>query len=334
MIRRFLKYFLLIFLIFILIILGYFFLGSAPQTEKINWGMNFSQKHTENLGLDWKETYLAFLDDLGSENIKLIVHWDLFEPTEGEYNFKDLDWQISEIEKREGRLLLVVGIKTPRWPECHIPDWAKSLNKEEQQERIIKLIETIVLRYKNSNSLWAWQVENEPFFAFGECLWIDEEFLKKEIDLVKTLDDKKRPVIISDSGEGSFWFNAAKVGDIIGTTLHRKVWFKEFNFYVHYPFKPVFYWRKAQIVDYFYGKEVICGELQVEPWCPKLLYDCSLEEQAKTMNLEQFKKNIQFAKETGLKEFYLWGGEWIYWMKEKQNKPEIWEEAKKLFLNK
>ena len=49
------------------------------------------------------------------------------------------------------------------------------------------------------------------------------------------------------------------------------------------------------------------------------------------MNLEQFKKNIEFAKKTGLKEFYLWGAEWWYWMKEKQNKPEIWNEAKKLF---
>jgi len=27
----------------------------------------------------------------------------------------------------------------------------------------------------------------------------------------------------------------------------------------------------------------------------------------------------------------LWGGEWWYWMKEKQNQPEIWQEAKKLF---
>ena len=33
-----------------------------------------------------------------------------------------------------------------------------------------------------------------------------------------------------------------------------------------------------------------------------------------------------------LKEFYLWGAEWWYWMKEKQNKPEIWDEAKKLFI--
>ena len=49
------------------------------------------------------------------------------------------------------------------------------------------------------------------------------------------------------------------------------------------------------------------------------------------MNLEQFRKNIEFAQRTGLDTFYLWGGEWWYWLKEKQNQPEIWEEAKTLF---
>ncbi len=47
--------------------------------------------------------------------------------------------------------------------------------------------------------------------------------------------------------------------------------------------------------------------------------------------LEQFKANIDFAKKTGLKEFYLWGSEWWYWMKKKQNRPAIWDQAKKIF---
>ena len=72
-------------------------------------------------------------------------------------------------------------------------------------------------------------------------------------------------------------------------------------------------------------------ELQAEPWGPKLLYDISLEEQEKTMNAEQFKKNIEYAKKTGFDYHYLWGAEWWYWMKEKQGDPSIWNEAKMLF---
>lgn len=318
-------------LILLLLFVGYFFIGAPPQAEKIDWGVNFSQKHTENFWLDWKAVYLALLDDLKVKNIKLITHWDLIEPIEGDYDFQDLDWQIKEAENHQAEILLVIGMKTGRWPECHLPEWAKSLSKEKQQESILNLIEKIVLNYRGSASIVAWQVENEPLFPFGECPWLDKNFLKKEIDLVKSLDDKGRPVVISDSGEGSFWIEAAKLGDIVGITMYKKVWFREIGIYVYYPFPPTFYWRKAKYIEKIFDKKVIVAELQAEPWGPKLLYDSPIKEQEKTMNLERFQKNVEFAKKTGLNQFYLWGAEWWYWLKEKQNEPEIWQEAKKLF---
>ena len=327
------KRILLILLIFLLLFTGYFFIGKTEPAKEITWGVNFSQKHAKNLGLDWKETYSALLDDLEAKNIKLATHWDLIEPREGEYYFQDLDWQITEAEKRGAKTLLVIGMKTPRWPECHIPEWAKNFRKEEQQERILNLIEKIVLRYQDSNSIWAWQIENEPFFPFGECPWVDKKFLKKEIALVKSLDTLKRPVVISDSGEGSFWIQAAKLGDIVGTTMYEKVWVRQLGFYFNYPLPPTFYWRKTQIIKNLFNKEVICVELQAEPWGPKLLYDSPISEQEKTMDLRQFQKNIEFAKKTGLKEFYLWGAEWWYWLGVKHGNYEIWEEAKKLFIS-
>ena len=71
-----------------------------------------------------------------------------------------------------------------------------------------------------------------------------------------------------------------------------------------------------------FDKEAIVTELQAEPW---------VAGSEKTMDLGQFKNNIEFAKNTGLKEFYLWGSEWWYWLKQKQNDSGIWNEAKKLF---
>jgi len=109
-----------------------------------------------------------------------------------------------------------------------LPTWALNLKPQEIQERVLKLIEKIVLRYQNVENIWAWQVENEPFFPFGKCPFkITPQFLKKEIKLVKKLDPKKRPVIVSDSGEGSFWIKAALLGDIVGITLYKTVWIKE-----------------------------------------------------------------------------------------------------------
>ena len=107
-------------LILFLLIVSFFFIGNSPRPEKITWGINFSQKHAENLGLNWKETYLALLDDLKVKNIKLITHWDLIEPNKDDYRFEDLDWQIKKAEDYNAKILLVIGMKTGRWPECHI----------------------------------------------------------------------------------------------------------------------------------------------------------------------------------------------------------------------
>ena len=315
---------------FLLLFLGYFFVGRPPAAEKIIWGVNFSQKHTELLKLDWRKTYLAILDDLKVKNIKLLTHWDWIEGEKDKPYFDDLDWQLKEAESHQAKVILVIGMKTGRWPECHIPDWGKQLSQEELQESVLNYLKEIVLRYQDSDSIWAWQVENEPFFTFGLCPKTDKNFFQKEINLVKLLDGRKRPIIVSDSGESSTWLKAASSADILGITMYRKTQNKFFGV-VNYIFPPVFYWRKAQIIKKIFNKEVMVVELQAEPWGRVLLYDSPLEEQKQTMDLEQFKKNIEFAKKTGLKEFYLWGSEWWYWMKEKHNDSGIWEEAKRIF---
>jgi hypothetical protein len=255
----------------------------------------------------------------------------LIESRSGEYYFDDLDWQITQAKEHGAEVMLAIGMKSPRWPECHIPSWASDIGKEKQQAAILKYLEAMVLRYRDSEAITSWQVENEPFFIFGECPWVDKEFLKKEVALIKSLDPEHRPIVLAESGEGFFWLKVADIGDVVGVTMYKKVWMSQLKSYLTYPFPPIFYHRKAEIVKKLTGKEVICVELQAEPWGPKLLYDVPLEEQKKTMNLEQFKFNVSFAENTGLKEFYLWGAEWWYWMKEKQNQPEIWEEAKTLF---
>jgi len=203
-----------------------------------------------------------------------------------------LNWQVDEAEKHNADIMLVIGMKTPRWPECHIPAWAQGLSREEQQAAVLSMVEAVMRHYNNRSAIKIWQVENEPLFPFGECPWIDKTFLRKEVALVKSLDANFRPVLISDSGESSMWFEAAAIGDIVGVTMYRKVWFHEMGIYISYPIPPSWYWLKSQLVDALYKKNVICVELQEEPWCPNLLYDCGASEQAKTMDIVQFKKTL------------------------------------------
>lgn len=325
--KKIFKKFLIICGIIIFVFFCYLFLGKAPKAERIYWGVNFSQKQAELLGLDWKELYLQILDDLKVKNLKIIAYWDLIEKEEGRYDFSDLDFQIEEAEKRGAKIILVLGRKVPRWPECHEPDWIKDKNLEEKNQKLLKYIEEVVERYKHNEAIFAWQIENEPFFKFGECGKIRGKTLKREIKLVRKLD--KRPIVVSESGS-RLWWQIATYGDIVSFSLYRIAYFSEFKRYIKYPFPPVFYWRKSQIIRKIFKKDVLCGELQAEPWGAVLLNSLPEKEQEKTMSFDQFLKNIEYAKKTGIERFYFWGVEWWYLKKEKGDE-RFWEKAKKLF---
>ncbi len=336
--RKFLKIVILCLIIILALavfLFCYFFVGKASVPKSITWGVDFSQMQAESLKLNWKETYLTIINDLGAKNIKIHTQWDWVEGKKDKYYFNDIDWQLAQAKNSDVKIIYVVGMKSGRWPECHVPVWASNLSEQQQQDEILKYIKEVVLRYKTNDVIINWQVENEPLFNFGKCPWYDKDFLKTEVAFVKSLDPS-RQVIISDSGEQSDWFEAAKIADVVGVTMYRKVWAHvtdNLGFNVNSFLSPVTYWRKAQLVKKIYGKDVICIELQAEPWASKPFYDVSLEEQSKTMNPEIFAQNIEYAKQTGLDKFYLWGVEWWYWMKKVQNQPAIWNEAKKLFIN-
>jgi len=316
-------------LLFLMGSVGAFLFVGKPQVSKdIVWGVNFSRIHADRLGVDWKENYIALLDDLGTRHFRIPVYWQDVEPQEGQFFWDDYDWMIGEAEKRDAEIILTVGRKIPRWPECHVPEWAKRLPEERQQEKILALIRQIVSRYKESSAIARWQVENELFFPFGMCPDPDKDFYKKELELVRSLDS--RPIVVADSGEGSFWFTSARLGDFVGTTMYKKIWVREIGRYVTYPLPPTFYWRKAKLIDWIFKDEVIVVEFQAEPWGPALLYDISLEEMEKTMNPEQFRLMVDFGKRTGLREFYFWGAEWWYWLKEQHNDSRIWDEARNI----
>jgi hypothetical protein len=316
--------------------LCYFFIGKA-EVKNITWGVDFSQSHTEYLKLNWKEVYSAIIKDLGVKNLKLHTNWDWVEGIKDNFFFKDIDWQIKQAEDNNVKIIYVLGMKTGRWPECHIPKWAENLSEDQQKAELLKYIEKVVLRYKGSKTIAYWQVENEPLFKFGVCpAWYykNDEFLKQEVALVKSLDPT-RQIIISDSGEQSSWFGAAKVGDIVGVTMYRNAWAHvtdSLGFNMKFVLlNSITYMRKSEIIKKIFGKNVICIELQTEPWTSKPIMKSTLEEQEKSMNLDVFKENIEFAKQTGIDKFYLWGVEWWYQMKTEYNKPEIWNEAKQLF---
>lgn len=312
------------------LLFGYFNLPGPAPREDVHLGMTFSSRYATDLGLDWRETYLALLDDVGVRKLRLPVYWDLVEREKGAYDFSDLDWQLAEAKKRDAAVILAVGSKVPRWPECHIPAWARD-DTALRQEALLTFIRKAVGRYREETVIVKWQVENEPFLRFGVCPDFDVEFLEREVALVKALDPS-RPVLLTDSGELSLWYGAASRGDEFGTTLYRDIYSANVGGYFTYPVGPNFFRAKEWVVRLFSQQDKFSViELQAEPWASGWLVNVPLEEQFITMNERRLEENVTYARRVGFQDIYLWGGEWWYWLKVKHDYPAVWEKGKELF---
>ena len=95
--------------------------------DEVIIGASFAKETAQDLGVDWQANYLALLGDMGLRNFRLMSYWSQIEAERGTYNFDDLDWQFAEAEKVGAKITLSVGLRQPRWPECHQANWAKEL---------------------------------------------------------------------------------------------------------------------------------------------------------------------------------------------------------------
>ncbi len=304
---------------------AYLILRTIPPKEPEIFGVTFSEPFAKELGLDWQKVYESIFKDLGIRFMRIPIYWPIVEPEENKLFFDDVDWQLEKAKEYDAKVILVIGRKVPRWPECFEPDWAKSLSEEKKQELILKMIENVVRRYDSFPAVSTWQVENEPFLPFGNCPMASAKFLDEEIAAVKKISNK--PIIVSDSGEFGTWFGAAKRADIFGSTLYRYVWNRIFG-YMTYPLPPAFFRLKQGLLKLFVGeKPMIVVELQAEPWTPRALRDISIEEQFIYFNPARFREILEYTKKTGFDTFYFWGVEWWYWLKN-NGYSEMWDIAK------
>lgn len=311
----------------------WFALARRDTPERVSYGVSFSALRAEDLGLDWRETYRAILDDLGVRKLRLMAHWNRIEPEDDVFAFAELDEQMREAEMRGAKVILAIGRKVPGWPECHVPDWAKTLDREARDKELFEYMRAVVERYKNSPALALWQVENEPFlhYALEQCGAIEqEEFVRSEVGLVRSLDPA-HPVMVTDSGEFGRWFRAHRIGDVFGTSLYLYIHYDGIGFF-RYPIGPSFFRLKRNLVEQFNGvrKPVILSELAAEPWLTVPTIEAPIDVQLQRMSANMFREMLEVAREAGFEEQYLWGAEWWYWLKQ-HGYPEHWEMARPLF---
>lgn len=317
-------------LLVLVLALGAFFYSRFEPAARQEWGITFSHRHAEYLGFDWKVVYLDMLNDLKPKKLRLMAYWEDIEPEPEKYNFEIAAQMVAEAQTRGIDVILVIGHKQPRWPECHHPAWYNNLNDAQKEEAQLRMVRNAVNYYKQFNAIKIWQVENEALFSFGDmCPQTPAELVKKEMAIVKELDN--RPILLTDSGELGRWVPTMKLDpDIFGSTMYRVVHNPRTG-YFKYPMPPAFFRVKAGLGEALAGEKDIIGvELQAEPWFYDDISRVDLQTQYSLMNPKIFREYAKYASDVGFRENYLWGLEWWYWLAHKHGDWGMWEEARQL----
>lgn len=326
----------LLLVLFVVLLIAPFIVAwslNVKPARSINYGVTFSPPYASSLGFDWRKMYVDILDDLQVKNFRLVAYWNRVEPEEGKYDFSELEWQVEEAAKRDAKVILAIGRKVPRWPECHDPEWLKSKSKEDQERATLLLLEALVANFKKYDNITMWQVENEPYFPFGECTFPRWEFINQEVALVNELDPS-RPMITQDSGEGGLWKPTYLLnGEYLGISMYRRIWYDFWGVFLgksiffEYPLSYWSYPLKARLVGVPLERIKVL-ELQAEPWGDGAVDTLSQETKDRTMSKDKFLETVSYAQKTGIDSLYFWGVEWWYWEKYSNNTPFFWEASK------
>jgi hypothetical protein len=327
----------MIFILAILVLLvaaygiaSWYRLSEKPQVA----GVSFTPAYAEYLGVNPKAE-LRDLLAIGVRRFRLVGYWDKIEPSRGQYDFAQLDWQFKMIEQKGGTISLSIGLRQPRWPECHPPTWVDVAKPYQKWLPELKqFMGQVINRYKSSPALASYQLENEYFLkAFGECTDFSRDRLVDEFNFVKKLDPSHQ-IIVSRSNNGVGIPLGQPRPDVSAISLYRRVW--NTNIYTGYfnHIEPAWYYAfLAGVTKIMTGRDTIIHELQAEPWPPdsRPIPETTLTVQSQSFNAERFRATIKYGKATGMPEVYYWGASYWYYRWKILGDKSVWNVAAEEF---
>lgn len=301
--------------------------------QPLTLGVSFIPDYAQSLGVDPQETMDQLLA-IDVTNFRLVSYWSDGEAVKGVYNFDQLDWQFKKAEAAKAKIILTVGLRQPRWPECHIPDWALNEPKNVWQPQLFDYMTAVINRYKDSPSLQSYQLENEYFLkGFGTCRDFSRQRLIDEYNLVAKTDPN-HPIIVGRSNNALGTPIGKPTPDMFSISVYKRVWDAGVTHrYLEYPFPAWYYGFVAGVQKMVTGKDMIIGELQAEAWPPRgqTIPQTSLAEQNKSMNAVMLADRFDYGKATGMRGIYMWGAEYWYYRMVVLHDPSLWNVAKQEF---
>ncbi len=164
--------------------------------------------------------------------IRLGAYWNQIEPEPGIFDTGSIDWQIDAAEQAGKQIILCVGpIKTFGYPEFFVP--SHHLQKPFPEHTLIHpsaypallqaacdYLTRLVERYRNRESIMAWQLEHEAVDPLGvEHSWrLDAAFVEQEAQALRKADPT-RPLLMNGFLPSSLpvrlsqWWNTRDQGD-------------------------------------------------------------------------------------------------------------------------
>jgi len=247
------KRILIVFFVLLLILLSRAFANPIPERNfdpnfKPTYGISYSFEQASWYGLNPREDFVKLLDEFKFSWVRLPFFWDQSVIGTGsmtgtksaksndDMDLRDLKWAIEEAGKRNIRVIIALGVKTPYFPEYH---WPKEVSRKVKFGELITsdhpvaadilAIDTkVVEELSVYDNIAYWQVENEPLVGNVNKWKIDSSLLAAEVEVVRTTDSKKRPIILNHAATG-FYDNSwkkllpiLKLGDVFAVNAFFK----------------------------------------------------------------------------------------------------------------
>lgn len=207
--------------LFLLVLLSIFFANAflnpipqknVPEGFKPSYGVTYSFEQANWYGLDPKKSYIELLDSIDFEWVRLPFFWDQMVDENGNLRLDDLEFAIEEAAKSDVKVVIALGLKTPYYPEYHLPDHIASQVKFGERininhpvaDDILEVDKKVVQELSRYANIIFWQVENEPLIGNVNKWKIEPSLIKAEVEVVRKTDPKNRPIILNHAAVGFY----------------------------------------------------------------------------------------------------------------------------------
>jgi hypothetical protein len=314
-----------------------------PRRSPYYLGTTFSPLQCYYMGLDFRLAFQA-IARLGLDRIRLGAYWNVIEKQPEAADFRELEWLLEQCDQYGIEVALSLGMKVPRWPEFHFPDWVSmqgdtgaGMTPLDQRspavaELALQFVDRVVEHCKTAPALKYWQIENEPFtqLAIAGGRWLSPEFVQREINLVRSRKLPTQKILLTNAihlptpklaEDQPAFQESLRLADAVGINVYTKVPTGHPGQYLEPT--PQFWqtlqdWQGAlRSAD----REAWIAEAQAEPWEAQQLVAMQKLNYPSASPL-QLRNLVYQLQAVGYDTILLWGCEYWYW--QKQQKQNLW----------